>query len=161
MSNTDIKKTLEKVVINIGVGKARQQANFDDKILPEIEKEIATITGQKASRRPSRKSEAGFKVRAGNIVGLKTTLRGQRMQDFMDRLNNIVFPRVKDFRGIDTKHVDGGGNLNIGLVDQFVFPEIDPNTSKVNFGMQITIVPAIKNREKIIDTYKSIGVPLK
>jgi large subunit ribosomal protein L5 len=153
---------IEKVVINVGVGSQRGQAHFDEKILPEIESEMARITGQKPSRRTSRKSEAGFKMRAGDVVGLKVTLRRRYMQDFLSRLINIILPRVRDFRGLDPKIIDKEGNLNIGLTDQFAFPEVDPNTSKVSFGLQITVVPKVrKKRKETIDIYRSLGVPLK
>lgn len=94
---------LEKVVINLGVGRMSQQQNFSDKILPELIKELASITGQKPKNAPAKKSIAGFKIRQGQIVGLVMTLRGGQMYDFMDKLIKIVFPRVRDFRGVDLK----------------------------------------------------------
>lgn len=158
---TTITEKIEKVVVNIGVGKLRQQSQFDEKVLPEIKGEVARITGAQPSPRPARASIAGFKVREGEIVGLKVTLRRKRMEDFIARLINAVLPRVKDFRGIDPKNIDADGNLNIGLRDQLVFPEIDPNTSKVHFGLQITFVAKDCSREEMIDFYRAIGVPLK
>ena len=163
---TDIKKqikdNLEKVVVNVGVGnKAVSQSGFDSKILPEIIKELSELTGQKPATRAATKSIAGFKLRQGMIVGLKVTLRGKRMIDFVERLNKIVLPRLRDFRGLELKNVDQGGGLSIGLQDHLVFPEINPETSKVNFGLQITLVPKVKDRESAIDFYRQIGVPLK
>ena len=152
---------LEKIVVNVGLGRLSHEPNFEAKILPEIEKEIALITSQKPAKRPAKKSIAGFKIREGDIVGLKITLRQNRMEDFLNRLNNLVLPRVKDFRGLSLKNIDTNGNLNIGLKDQFIFPEINPNVSRFNFGLQITMVSKISNREKMIDFYRSIGVPLK
>lgn len=154
---------IEKIVINIGLGKIRNQANFEEKILPEIMKELAMATGQKPAMRGAKKSVAGFKIRAGDIVGLQTTLRGKKMRDFFIRLIDIVLPRVKDFKGLDLKQIDGNGNLNIGLREQFVFPEIQADKSRVNFGLQITIVPKpeFRIKERAVDLYRALGVPLK
>ncbi len=152
---------LEKIVVNAGVGRLRNQPNFDEKILPEIIKELGFITGQKPAERKAKKSIAGFKIREGEIVGLQTTLRRSRMDDFLKRLIAIIFPRVKDFRGINLKNIDSNGNLNVGFRDQYVFPEVNVEKSKTAFGVQITFVPKIKNREKAVDFYRSSGVPLK
>ncbi len=160
-SMEDIKKQIEKVVINAGIGRASQQAQFEDKILPEIEKDFAAITGQKPSERKAKKSIAGFKTRTGQIVGLTATLRGARMVDFFERLVNLALPRVKDFRGLTLSNVDANGNLNIGLREQTVFPEIDLEKTKVTFGIQVTVVPKEKNRDSAIDFYRRSGVPLK
>ncbi len=119
------RRPLEKIVVNVGVGRARQNAQFEEKQLPEILKEIAEITGQKPAPRQAKKAVAGFKTREGDIVGLQVTLRGKRMEDFLTRLIRVVFPRVKDFRGIDPKNVDHAGNLNVGFREQYVFPEIN------------------------------------
>ncbi|MBI4034122.1 MAG: 50S ribosomal protein L5 [Candidatus Brennerbacteria bacterium] len=152
---------LEKIVVSAGLGRLRNQASFEDKVLPAVEEELALVTGQKPSRRPAKKSIAGFKTREGDVVGLQVTLRGKRMEDFLKRLVNLVMPRVKDFRGIDLKNVDGNGNLNVGFREQFVFPEILAEKSKVNFGLQVTFVVPGKNRDKAIDFYRSVGIPLK
>ena len=152
---------LEKIVVNVGVGRLRQQANFDDRILPDIIKEVAAITGQKPANRAARKSIAGFKVRENEIVGLQVTLRGSRMENFLKLTVAAAFPRVKDFRGVEVSQVDENGNLNVGFKDQYVFPEINPEKSRVPFGFQVTLVPRVKNREAAIDFYRSFGVPLK
>lgn len=154
-------KNMEKVVIGVGVGKARERANFKDKFLPEVMKELALITGQQPRTRPAKKSIAGFKIREGDIVGLQVTLRKKRMTDFVSRIINIVLPRVRDFKGLDLKSIDEFGSLNIGFKDRQVFPEIDLDKSSVNFGLQVTFVPKIKDRAKAIDFYRSIGVPLR
>ena len=154
-------KLIEKVVLNIGLGRHSTQPNFKEKVLPEIMNEVAMITGQKPSPRPARKAIAGFKTRIGDVIGLQATLRGKRMNDFLSRLVGAVLPRVKDFRGINLKNVDHGGNLNVGFKEQYSFPEIKIEESRVNFGVQITVVPKTKNREKAIDLYRSLGVPLK
>ncbi|MFH0712770.1 MAG: 50S ribosomal protein L5 [Candidatus Jorgensenbacteria bacterium] len=156
-----INEKLEKIVVNVGLGKLRNQPSFEDKILPAIEGELAIITGQKPARRQAKKSIAGFKTRAGDIIGLQVTLRGKMMANFLKRLINLVFPRVKDFRGIDLKNIDERGNLNVGFREQFVFPEISAEKSKMNFGLQITLVIFAKSRNDAIDFYRSIGVPLK
>lgn len=156
------KRPLEKIVVNVGVGKQRgQNMQFDEKVLPEIMAELALITGQRPSPRQAKKAIAGFKTRTGDIIGLQVTLRGKRMQDFFTRIIRMVLPRVKDFRGLDPKNVDHSGNLNIGFREQYVFPEINIEKSKVHFGLQVTIVPADKNRAKAIAFYKSAGVPLR
>ncbi len=157
----DEKKYLEKIVINSGVGRLRLQPNFEDKILPEVMKELALITGQKPAIRPARKSEAGFKIREGDVVGVKVTLRGKRMIDFLKRLVHLVLPRVKDFRGIDLKNVDKNGNLNIGLREHLVFPEISADQSKVNFGLEITVVLKKEFRKKAVEIYRQLGIPFK
>lgn len=154
-------KKIEKVVVNAGLGRLSQQGQFEEKILPEVEKEFAAITGQKGSARPAKKSIAGFKIRENQTIGLKVTLRSRRMEDFLKRLANLALPRVKDFRGLDLKNVDENGNLNIGIKEQVVFPEIDTEKSKVNFGMQVTVVPKEKDRESSIDLYRRLGLPLK
>lgn len=153
---------IEKIVVNNGIGRLSQQPNFEEKILPEIMKEIALITGQKPIVSRAKKSIAGFKIREGQIVGLKTTLRGGRMFDFLDKLIRIVLPRLRDFRGIDLKNIDANGNLNIGLKEQAVFPEINPETIKFDFGLEISVAVAnVKKREEAIELYRLLGVPLK
>ncbi len=157
----DVKKQIEKIVVNAGIGRISGQAQFEDKILPEIKKDLAAITGQKPSERKAKKSIAGFKTREGQIVGLTATLRGVRMADFFERLVNLALPRVKDFRGLALSNVDTNGNLNIGFREQTVFPEINLEKMKVTFGVQVTIVPKEKRRNSAIDFYRAHRVPLK
>jgi len=152
---------IEKVVVNVGVGRLSQQANFNDKILPETMNTLSIITGQKPKKAAAKKSIASFKIREGQTIGLKITLRGIRMYDFLDRLVKVVFPRVRDFRGIDLKNIDQGGNLSIGLREHLVFPEISPETSRVDFGLQIVIVSNAKKKEEAIELYRLLGIPLK
>lgn len=163
MTTTSFRKdnNLEKIVVNIGVGRARNLTQFEEKVLPAIQAELAAITGQKAAPRAAKKAIASFKTREGDVVGLQTTLRGTRMREFLTRLIRIVLPRVKDFRGLDRTNVDAHGALNIGLREQYVFPEINPETSKVSFGLQVTVVPRVRSRERALAFYESIGVPLK
>lgn len=160
MAKKQTKEKLEKIVISVGVGKMRNLAHFEDKILPEIVKELSLLAGQKPAERKAKKAISNFKTRAGDIVGLQVTLRGKKMEDFFMRMNAIVFPRVKDFRGVDPKKIDQHGNLNVGLKEQYVFPEIIIEQSNVNFGVQITCVPKVRKRDVAIDFYRAAGVPL-
>src|SRR3972149_1144117 len=152
---------LEKIVVATGVGKLRQRPGFVETILPTIEKDLAAITGQNPSQRTARKSVAGFKIRGGEVVGLKVTLRGRRMNDFLKRLIEVVMPRIRDFHGIDPGQIDQGGNLTIGIKEHIVFPEVNPDEVKFDFGLEITLVPATRDKEKSYELYKSLGVPLQ
>ena len=156
----DIYKNFEKVVVNSGIGRISQLPNFSDKVLPVIEKDFASITGQKPMPRPALKSISGFKLREGAIVGLKATLRKQRMAQFLDKVMKVVLPRVRDFRGLDQKNVDQHGNLTFGIKDASVFPEVTQEAAKVSFGVEVTVVPkVIRDRAKALELYKEIGVP--
>jgi len=155
------KAKVEKIVLNVGLGRASQQPGFEDKILPEAMKELAAITGQKPATTKSNKSIAGFKLRVGQIVGMKVTLRKKKMRDFLGRLVNIALPRVRDFRGIDLKNVDVNGGLTIGMKEHVVFPEINSEESKFDFGLEISIVNNAKNRNEAIELYRSLGIPFK
>ncbi len=153
---------LEKIVVNTGVGRlATSNAHFEEKILPEVIAEFKAITGQKPALRKARASIAGFKLRQGTVVGMNATLRGKRMRDFLYRLNSIVFPRVRDFRGIDPKTIDSTGNLTIGIKEHTSFPEIIPENSKVDFGLEVTIVPKIRRTEGAAAFYELLGIPFK
>lgn len=146
---------LEKISVNIGLGKAK-----DDKaILEQAIEDIAAITGQKPVVTKASKAISNFKVRKGDPVGLKVTLRGERMWEFYDRLVNIVLPRLKDFRGVSLKAFDSNGNYSIGLSEHTVFPEIDTNKVTKSFGMQINI--GIKNSdiEKSEKLLRYLGMP--
>lgn len=156
----ELYKNLEKIVVNVGVGRLSGQPNFD-KVLPELIQAVGLITGQKPATATAKKSIAGFKLRLGTVVGLKVTLRGHRMRDFLDKLVHVVFPRVKDFRGIDQKSVDRAGNLSTGFKEYVVFPEVLADIAKVNFSLEVTLVPRLKNREKAVELYKSLGIPFK
>ncbi len=152
---------IEKIVINVGVGRLSQQPNFEEKILPELVKDLSSITGQKPAICKAKKSISGFKLRAGQVVGLKTTLRNKMMSAFLEKLVKVIFPRVRDFRGLDTKAIDERGNLTIGLKENAVFPEINPEISKIDFGLEISIVSNAKNKEEAIKLYRILGIPLK
>ena len=155
---------LHKIVVNVGVGRmATSNAHFEEKVLPEIVSEFKAVTGQKPALRHAVKSIAGFKLRQGTVVGMNATLRGKRMRDFLERLNAIVFPRVRDFRGIPTRCIDANGNLTIGIREHVAFPEIVPENSKVDFGMEVTLVLKVqdKDKERAVALYHTLGIPLQ
>lgn len=148
---------MEKVVINIGMGEAIQNAKAIDAAMQDLR----TITGQQPVVTKAKKSVAAFKVREGMRIGLKVTLRGNRMYDFMDRLINVALPRVRDFRGISPKAFDGRGNYTLGLKEQLIFPEIDYDKIDKVRGMDITVVTSAGSDEEARELLKLIGMPLK
>lgn len=147
---------LRKVVINMGVAEA---AN-DKGILQAHVKELAQISGQKPILTKSRKAISNFKLREGQPIGIKVTLRGLRMYDFIDRLFNIVAPRIRDFRGFNTKG-DGSGNYTLGMDDQQIFPEINLDETKRTQGMHISFVTSAKTDEESIELLRLLGLPFK
>ena len=147
---------LVKVVVNIGMGEAIQNA----KLLDQAAEELAQITGQKAVIRRARKSIAGFKLRENMPIGVKVTLRAGRMFEFLDRLLNVALPRVKDFRGVSNKAFDGRGNYTIGVKDQLIFPEIDLASTEHLTGMNVTIVTTAHDDQEGRVLLENIGVPL-
>jgi len=160
--NREASMSIERIVVNAGIGKISGQPNFSDKILPDLVREFAAVTGQKPRTNPAKKSIAGFKLREGAVVGLMVTLRGRRMADFFSRLNQVVLPRIRDFRGVNLGNVDAEGNLTIGIKEHIVFPEVNPETSKVSFGLQVTVVLRhVRNRDEAIALYRKLGIPLK
>ncbi len=152
---------LEKIVVSSGVGKLRQRPQFEENILPEIRKDMALITGQQPMIAKAKKSVAGFKVREGDIVGLKVTLRGQKMKDFLTRFVGFVLPRIRDFRGLDSKAIDAQGNLTIPVREHTVFPEINSDEVKIDFGLEVTLVGNVKKHDEAFKFYKDLGVPLR
>jgi large subunit ribosomal protein L5 len=132
---------LSKIVINVGVGKATQQAS----LLEGAVADLRVITGQKPLVTKAKKSIAGFKLREGNAIGVKVTLRGDRMWEFFDRLITLAIPRIRDFRGLDPDGFDGSGNYNFGVTEQLIFPEIDYDKVDTVRGMNITIVTTARN----------------
>ncbi|MFZ5982202.1 MAG: 50S ribosomal protein L5 [Patescibacteria group bacterium] len=148
---------IEKVVVNVGIGKfLKDQSQVD-----EIEEAISSITGQKPVFAKARVSIAGFKVREGMNVGIRVTLRGTRMWSFLDKLVNVALPRIRDFRGIKKSGVDQGGNLNIGIKEHLVFPEIIPEKVRNIFSLQVTVVSSAKNREQGEKLYRLMGFPIE
>ena len=146
---------LVKVVVNIGLGEAIQNS----KLLDQAAKELAQITGQKAVIRHARKSIASFKLREKMPIGVKVTLRGGRMFEFLDRLLNVALPRVKDFRGVSSKAFDGRGNYSLGIREQIIFPEIDYNSIDRIRGLQLIIVTTAKNDEEGRRFLQLMGMP--
>ncbi|OGN08346.1 MAG: 50S ribosomal protein L5 [Candidatus Yanofskybacteria bacterium RIFCSPHIGHO2_01_FULL_45_42] len=148
---------IEKVVINVGIGKIIK----DDKAVDKVRKDLALLSGQKTIARKAKKSIAGFKIREGMEVGYMVTLRGKRMYDFIDRLISIALPRSKDFRGIDAGNFDERGNLNIGIKEHNIFPEISYESLKDIFSLQITVVTKAQSREQAIALLRGVGFPLQ
>lgn len=134
---------MDKIVINMGVGEAIEQA----KLLEGALADLAIIAGQKPVTTRAKKSIAGFKLREGNAIGAKVTLRGDRMWEFFDRLINLAIPRVRDFRGLSARSFDGHGNYSMGVTEQLIFPEIDYDRVDTTRGMDITIVTTAKSDE--------------
>jgi len=155
LANVMAAPRLEKVVINMGVGEATQNA----KVLDPAVAELAQITGQKPVVTRAKKSIAAFKVREGMPIGCMVTLRGDRMYEFLDRLLNVALPRVRDFRGVPTRSFDGRGNYTLGLRDQLIFPEIDYAKVDHQKGMNITIVTTATSDEHARALLKSMGMP--
>lgn len=147
-----------KTIVNVGIG---SQALKDDKAQDTISKDLALITGQKPVPTLARKAVSGFKVRKGMVVGLKVTLRGKRMFDFLSRLINITLPRTRDFRGLPSKSIDEGGNLSIGIKEHIIFPEISQEDIKKVFGLEISIVSNARNREEALELFNSLGFPIE
>ncbi len=145
-----------KIVVSTGVGSVK-----DKKRLELINDRLTKITGQRPSSRAARKSIATFKVRAGDTAGYQVTLRGARMQSFLDKLVNIVLPRVKDFRGIKPSAIDEMGNISIGIKEHTVFPETADEDAKDIFGIAATIVTTAKNKKEAERFLRYIGVPLR
>jgi large subunit ribosomal protein L5 len=146
-----------KIVVNMGVGEAPKDA----KLLDGAVKDLTTITGQKPSIRRARKSLATFKIREGMPIGASVTIRGDRMWEFLDRLSSIVFPRIRDFRGLSPKSFDGHGNYSFGLTEQLVFPEVDYDDIDTTRGMDVTIVTTAEDDDQGRELLKALGFPLR
>ena len=146
---------LDKIVVNMGIG----EAVSNPKLIETAMKELAQITGQQPIARAARKSEAGFKLREGQKIGAKVTLRKEKMYEFLDRLISITLPRVRDFEGVSPKGFDGRGNYTLGLREQIVFPEIEIDKVDKIFGLGITIVSTAQNDEQGRALLKAFGMP--
>ena len=148
---------VEKIVINAGIGGFRDSkenvAVFMD--------EFAALAGQRPSVRRARLSEAGFKIRKGDVVGMAATLRGARMWAFLDKFVNVVLPRVRDFKGVDPDSFDGEGNYSVGVQEHTVFPEVDPNTTKGIRSLQLSIVTTAKDKERAKILLEKLGMPFR
>ena len=148
---------MEKIVINMGVGRATQQAS----LLEGAVRDLTTITGQKPLVTRAKKSIAGFKLREGNAIGCKVTLRGDRMWEFFDRLVSLAIPRIRDFRGLSPRGFDGRGNYTFGVTEQLIFPEIDYDKVDTPRGMDITIVTTARTNAEGKALLDAFGFPFR
>ena len=148
---------LKKITINMGVG----SATSNQKDLEAAVRDLTKISGQKPVITKSKKSIASFKVREGNSIGCKVTLRGNRMYEFLDRLLNIAMPRIRDFRGISRKGFDGNGNFTLGLIEQTIFPEVDLEDSHIIKGMNITLTTSVSSDKDSLSLIEKFGFPFK
>jgi large subunit ribosomal protein L5 len=148
---------IEKVTVNVGVGKFLKEP----KRVEEIQASLEAITGQKVVLTKAKKAIAGFKIREGLEVGMKVTLRGQRMWNFLDRLVKTALPRVRDFQGLEANMVDSYGNLNVGVKEHMVFPEIVPEKVQTIFGFQAIVTTTAKNREEGKELFRVLGFPVR
>lgn len=148
---------LDKIVVNMGIGEAKENA----KVLDAAVKELETITGQKVVTTKAKKSVANFKIRAGMPIGCKVTLRGDKMYDFADRLINLSLPRVRDFRGVSADSFDGRGNYALGIKEQLIFPEIEYDKIDKIRGMDIIFVTTAKTDEEARELLRLFNMPFK
>jgi large subunit ribosomal protein L5 len=148
---------INKIVINMGVGKATQ----DKALLDTAADSLSKISGQKPQITKAKTSVSGFRLREGNDIGCKVTLRGRRMYEFLDRLISIALPRIRDFRGVNPNSFDGHGNFSLGLAEQVVFPEIDADKIQHTQGMDITIVTTASNDEQARELLRHFGIPFR
>ncbi len=148
---------LDKIVVNMGVGEALNQAS----LLEGAQKDLAQITGQKAIVTRAKKSIANFKLREGNAIGAKVTLRGDRMYEFFDRLISVAIPRIRDFRGLNPRSFDGNGNYTFGVTEQLIFPEIDYDAVDSIRGMDITIVTTARTDAEGKALLDAFGFPFR
>lgn len=148
---------LEKVVINVGTGQGLKDAKFNEVVANTLQR----ITGQRPVKTMAKKSISSFKVREGMVVGLMVTLRGKRMYDFVDKLINITLPRVRDFRGLEIKSVDGQGNLNIGFKEHLAFPEIKADEVEKIHGLEVAVITTAKTKKEGLELFKLLGFPFR
>jgi large subunit ribosomal protein L5 len=148
---------LQKIVVNMGVGKALQDKNR----MEQAAEQLTQITGQRALITKAKMAVSGFRLRAGNEIGCKVTLRGRRMYEFLDRLISVALPRIRDFRGVNPKSFDGHGNYSLGLAEQMVFPEIDPDKVTFTQGMDVTFVTSTTNDDEARELLRAFGMPFR
>src|ERR1700722_15541177 len=148
---------LQKIVVNMGVGKALQDKNR----MEQAADNLTQITGQRAQVTKSKVAISGFRLREGNEIGCRVTLRGRRMYEFLDRLISMALPRIRDFRGVNPKSFDGNGNYSMGLSEQMVFPEIGPDKVTFTQGMDITFVTSTRNDDEARELLKLFGMPFR
>ena len=148
---------LDKIIVNVACGEAKE----NHKIIENVMSELAQITGQKPVECRSKKAVANFKLREGQVIGVKVTLRGESMYEFLDRLFNVALPRVRDFRGINANSFDGRGNYSFGLKEQIIFPEIDFDKVEATRGMDINFVTTAKTDEEARELLTLMGAPFE
>jgi large subunit ribosomal protein L5 len=148
---------LQKIVVNMGVGKALVDKNR----MEQAAEQLTQITGQRAQITKARIAVSGFRLREGNEIGCRVTLRGRRMYEFLDRLISIALPRIRDFRGVNPKSFDGHGNYSLGLSEQMVFPEIDPDKVTFSQGMDITFVTSTNSDDEARELLRAFGMPFR
>jgi large subunit ribosomal protein L5 len=148
---------LQKIVVNMGVGKALQDKNR----MEQAAEQLSQITGQRAQITKAKVAVSGFRLREGNEIGCRVTLRGKRMYEFLDRLISIALPRIRDFRGVNPKSFDGHGNYSLGLSEQMVFPEIDPDKVTFTQGMDVTFVTTTNSDDEARELLRSFGMPFR
>ncbi len=148
---------LEKIVVNMGVGKALQDKNR----IEQAKEQLAQITGQQPQITLAKKAISGFRLREGQAIGCRVTLRGQRMYEFLDRLISIALPRIRDFRGVNPKSFDGHGNYSLGLTEQQVFPEVDPDKVTYVQGMDVTFVSSTDSDDEARELLRGFGMPFR
>ena len=148
---------LAKIVLNMGVGKALQ----DKERMKQAAEHLGLIAGQRPQITKARVAVSGFRLREGNEIGCRVTLRGKRMYEFLDRLINVALPRIRDFRGVNPKSFDGNGNYSMGLTEQLVFPEIDPDKVTFTQGMDITFVTTTHSDDEARELLRAFGMPFR
>ena len=146
---------LQKIVLNMGIGEAKE----DTKILDKAQEELSLIAGQKAVKTKAKKAISNFKIRAGMVLGVSVTLRNKIMYEFLDRLTNIAIPRIRDFRGLNTKSFDGNGNYSLGIKEQIIFPEINYDKIDKVRGLNVTICTNAKSNQEALELLKSFNMP--
>ena len=148
---------LQKIVLNMGVGKALQ----DKERMKQSAEQLTLIAGQRAQVRLAKNAISNFRLRQGAEIGCRVTLRGRRMYEFLDRLISIALPRIRDFRGVSPKSFDGQGNYSLGLAEQLVFPEVDPDKATFTQGMDVTFVTTTKNDDEARELLRAFGMPFR
>ena len=148
---------LSKIVLNMGVGKALQ----DKERMKQAAEHLGMIAGQRPQIMKAKAAVSAFRLRENNEIGCRVTLRGKRMYEFLDRLINVALPRIRDFRGVNPKSFDGNGNYSMGLTEQLVFPEIDPDKVTFTQGMDITFVTSTRNDDEARDLLRAFGMPFR
>ena len=146
---------LQKIVLNMGIGEAKEDA----KILDKAQEELSLIAGQKAVKTKAKKAISNFKIRAGMGLGVSVTLRNKIMYEFLDRLTNIAIPRIRDFRGLSSKSFDGNGNYSFGIKEQIIFPEINYDKIDKVRGLNVTICTNAKSNQEALELLKSFNMP--